>query len=388
MEKLPIIILFLSHLWVDGSLGILPVIIAKMKEVFGLSYLQAGLFMTIMNVTSSVIQPGFGYITDRFKLGWFIPVGMLWTSVIIGLIGWSPDYLSALIIVGLSGFGTAAFHPCAMTAVYLVSGTHRGLGSAVFNTGGHLGFALGPVIGSFLIFRFGLHGTIGLMFPALLLFFFIFFYSGDLLHREEVVKSNSGSDSGKGPYTVPYISITIVCLIITIRSWIYISFLTYLPMFFQTRGVHLKTGSLMLTTFLIGGAIAGLYGGHLSDQIGRRKVVAVSMILFSVITSLFLISSGPLLWVLVGASGAALLASFSVTIVMAQELLPHRLGLASGLALGLGFGTGGLGAALSGYLSDMFGLYTTFWILTLVSLLGALLAAMVKTRPQIANDGI
>jgi len=135
----------------------------------------------------------------------------------------------------------------------------------------------------------------------------------------------------------------------------------------------------MLTVFLAGGAVADLYGGHLSDKVGRRGVIAVSMLIYPVLASLMILSKGGWIWLLAGACGAALLASFAVTIVLTQELMPQYVGLASGLILGLGFGTGGLGTAFSGYLADRLGLYQVMWILALAPVLGAVLAAFIRT---------
>lgn len=158
------------------------------------------------------------------------------------------------------------------------------------------------------------------------------------------------------------------------------TFLTYLPMFFQGQGIDPKMGSMILAIFLMGGAASGLYGGYLSDRIGRRGVIAARLFLFPLFMTFMLLSNGVWLWLLAAASGAALLASFSVTVVLAQELLPRHLGLASGLVLGLAFGTGGVGTALSGYIADMIGLYQTLWFLTFVPILGALLTALIKDK--------
>lgn len=379
MERIPLLLMFLGHVWVDASQAILPVVVVKLKELFSLSYFQIGLMMAVLNLTSSVIQPVFGYISDRFSSGWFVPVGILGTALTMGLLGWSPNYPVSVLLVGLAGFGTAAFHPRAMMAVYLLSGSRRGFGAAVFSTGGNLGFALGPVIGSFLVLGFGLHATLGLVGPGLLLFLIIFYYPGDYLKRKTRVAEKSSELFNGALQTIPWVSLIAVCLIVTLRSWVYISFITYLPLFFQIQGIPLKTGSLMLTVFLLGGAVAGLYGGHLSDRLGRRRVIAVSMLIYPVLASLMILSKGLWIWLLAGASGAALLASFAVTIVLAQELLPRYLGLASGLILGLGFGTGGLGTALSGFLADKLGLYPVTWILALVPALGAVLTIFIKT---------
>jgi FSR family fosmidomycin resistance protein-like MFS transporter len=215
----------------------------------------------------------------------------------------------------------------------------------------------------------------------------IFFYRGDFLKREFRDKEKSSEDSSREPGTIPWISLIAVCLIVTLRSWVYISFITYLPMFFELQGIQLETGSLMLTAFLVGGAAAGLYGGHLSDRIGRRRVIAVSMLIYPVLASLMILSEGWWIWLLAVTSGAALLASFAVTIVQAQELMPRYVGLASGLILGLGFGTGGLGSAFSGFLADRLGLNSVMWILALAPVLGAGLAAFIRPGNREKQQG-
>lgn len=379
MEKIPLLLLFLGHVAVDTCQGTLPVVMAKLKEVFELSYFQVGVMMMLLNLTSSVIQPIFGLVSDRFRTGWFVPVGILWTAVAMGLVGWAPSYAIAALLVGFAGLGTAAFHPRAMMAVYQVSGMQRGLGAAIFSTGGNLGFALGPVIGSLLVLGVGLHATLALIPLGVLLFLAIILYQGDFLRREHLGKSPSHKKDHRNTATIPWGGLVALCLIVTVRSWVYMSTITYLPLLFQSRGIQLASGSLILTFFLVCGAAAGLYGGHLSDKAGRKIVIIGSSLIFPVLAAAMLMAEGPWLWILAGASGAALLASFSVTIVLAQELLPNNLGLASGLILGLGFGTGGLGTAFSGYLADHFGLYQTFWVLALAPLLSIALVSFIKT---------
>ena len=379
MFKTTIILMFLGHIWVDTTQGVLPIILVKFKDLFHLSYLQVGLMMMVLNLTSSVIQPVFGYISDRYNLGWVIPVGVLWTSATMGIMGWVPNYHLALVLVALSGLGTAAFHPRAMMAVYLASGTRPGLGTAIFSTGGNIGFALGPLVGSLIVLGFGLAYTPALLVPGTLLFLAIVYYSSTFPQAEHRKKADDGSvEPLPGLKTLPWVALISVFLIIAMRSWVYISFITYLPMLLESRGVPLKTGGVMLTVFLVGGALAGLYGGHLSDRIGRLRVVFFSMIIYPFLAGLMLVATGFWLWALTCLSGAALLASFSVTIVLTQELMPRRLGLASGLALGLGFGTGGLGSALTGWLADMMGLYSAAWILAIAPAAAAFLVLPVR----------
>jgi FSR family fosmidomycin resistance protein-like MFS transporter len=133
--------------------------------------------------------------------------------------------------------------------------------------------------------------------------------------------------------------------------------------------------------FLFFGALGGMLGGYLSDRVGRQQVIAVSLLTFPLLMAAALATSGPPRWILLAVAGMALLASFSVTVVFAQELLPQHLGLASGLTLGLAFGAGGLGVAMSGVMADLLGLHTSVWILVILPGLAGLLALKLRS-PQ------
>ncbi len=207
METIAILLIFLAHIWVDASQGILPVVLVELKELFSLTYFQAGLAMMVLNITSSVIQPLFGYISDLFRTGWFIPVGILWTALSMGLLGWAPSYQLCLIPLRFAGLGTAAFHPRAMMAVFLLSGSRRGFGAAVFSTGGNLGFAIGPMVGSLLVLGLGLHATLGLLPPAMLLVLIILIYPGDFLKQEDFDRIASRSAVDQGAHPIPWLSL-------------------------------------------------------------------------------------------------------------------------------------------------------------------------------------
>jgi FSR family fosmidomycin resistance protein-like MFS transporter len=375
MRSLPLFFIAAGHLVVDLSQNILPVILPLQKTAFGLTYSQAGLVATLLSFTSSMIQPIFGLLSDRWRTDWFLGVGIVWTGLFMGLTGLSPSYPLLLACVTLAGLGTAAFHPRASMEVNRISGEHRGLGMAFYTLGGNLGFALGPIFAAFLVLRGRIENTAWLLALSLPL---------ALAVHGQGVRTGAVSlhpRPGKGrmtPAQIPWLQLLVLSLLVTLRSWAYQGFVVYLPLFLQTRGLPLTTGSHLLFLFLLSGAIAGLLGGHLSDRWGRKGVIAGSLLFFSPLMLLALRTTGPWFIPLMALAGSMLLASFSVIIVYAQELLPGHLGLASGLMLGWAFGTGGLGVFISGLLADAIGLEGSTVFLALLPSLAGILALTLR----------
>jgi FSR family fosmidomycin resistance protein-like MFS transporter len=156
VRKLPIALAVLGHTVVDASQNILPVVLPLLVDRFHLTYAQVGAAAALLNISSSVIQPAFGWLSDRRSMRWFMPVGIAWTGLLMGLVGLVPSYAALLGVIVLTGTGTAAFHPIASISVAHASGHQRGLGMSFFSAGGNLGFAIGPVAAAWLLGRFGL----------------------------------------------------------------------------------------------------------------------------------------------------------------------------------------------------------------------------------------
>jgi FSR family fosmidomycin resistance protein-like MFS transporter len=370
VRKLPISLAVISHTVVDASLNILPVILPLLVDRFHLSYSQVGVAAALSSISSSVMQPAFGWVSDRWPARWFMWVGIAWTAILMGCVGLVPNYVTLLLVIFLTGLGTAAFHPIASMAVALASGAQRGLGMSFFSAGGNVGFAVGPVVAAWLVARFGLEGTAAVIAPGLLMAAVVYASRDSFVARS----SAPGSVASSPGLPIPWGRLTTLCGVITLRSWGYSGLITFIPLLLHEQGVSLHVAGWSLFVFLFFGALGGLLGGHLSDRLGRHVVIATSLLMFPVLMAMALALSGPLQWVCLATAGATLLASFSVTVVFAQELLPRRLGLASGLTLGLAFGAGGVGVALSGLLADTVGLRTSVWILLALPGIAGLLA--------------
>lgn len=370
MRKFPIALAVLSHTVVDSALNILPVVLPLLVDRFHLSYSQVGVAAALSNISSSLMQPAFGWVSDRWPTRWLMWVGIAWTGVFMGCVGLVPNYLVLLLVIFLTGVGTAAFHPIASMAVALASGHQRGLAMSFFSAGGNLGFALGPVVAAWLMARLGLSGTMAVMVPGSLMAVAMYTWRDTFVAPSRA----SGEDALAPAAPIPWGRLATLCAVITLRSWGYSGLITFIPLLLREQGVSLQLAGWSLFVFLFFGAMGGLLGGHLSDRVGRHLVIATSLLMFPILMAMALAIQGLLQWLFLAIAGAALLASFSVTVVFAQELLPRRLGLASGLTLGFAFGAGGVGVGLSGFLADALGLRTSVWILLALPGIAGLMA--------------
>lgn len=377
MRLRPLLLMVLGHTTVDSTQNILPVVLPLMQTQFGLSYAQVGLAAALLTISSSMIQPVFGWISDRWGIQWFIPAGIVWTGVLMGVLGLVPSYLAMILVLLLTGVGTAAFHPVASMAAAHASGAQRGLGMSIFSAGGNLGFAVGPILMTWLLMWFSLRGTVLLMGLGALAASVIHCYRREI----EVPFLGNRRRRAQEDAPIPWTKLSGLLVLIALRSWASSGLVVFMPLLFMQQGMALSLTGRALFVFLFFGAMGGMLGGYFSDRVGRKKVIALSLLLFPPLMGAVLALQGPMRWILLASAGAALLASNSVTVVFAQELLPQNIGLASGLALGLGFGAGGLGVGVSGVVADLLGLQSSMWGLALLPGLAGLLALRLKS-PQ------
>jgi FSR family fosmidomycin resistance protein-like MFS transporter len=376
MQILPIALMVIGHTVVDTSQSIMPVVLPLLQDQFGLNYSEVGVAAALLSISSSMVQPAFGWLSDRWPTGWFLPAGIVWTGIFMGLVGIVPNYGALLLVITLTGLGTAAFHPAASMVVAHASQAQRGLAMSFFSAGGNVGYSVGPIIAVWLLNWFQLKGTMAVAAPCVLTAAAVYLWRQEMgsprVNREVKMPQGSGC--------IPWGRLSILCLLIALRSWGYSGLMVFLPLLLHAEGVPLSVTARALFVFLFCGALGGLLGGHLSDRVGRLKVIASSLLLFPVMMALALLDRGPIGWILLAVAGMALLASFSVTVVFAQEMLPDNIGLASGLTLGLAFGMGGLGVAVSGVIADRFGLLPSIWLMLVLPGIAGLLALSLASR--------
>ena len=370
-------VLSAGHLFTDIGQGSIPAMLPFLIAKDHLSYAGASALILAATISSSVIQPLFGHISDRRSLPWLMPLGPVLGGIGVGLAGLAPSYGLTFAAVVLSGIGVAAFHPEGSRFANYVSGAKRSSGMSLFSVGGNVGFALGPALVTPLVLAFGLSGTLLIIIPTSLM--------GLVLAREmprlkgfRVALNQSGTAHAGTDAWRPFVLLAVV---IALRSFVYFGFVTFIPLYF-IHDLHTSrgTGGAALTVMLIGGAVGTLVGGRLADRFGRRSVLIGSMLVLPALIVGFLVSPPALAMAFAALAGAATIATFAVTIVMGQEFLPGRIGVASGVTIGLSIGLGGVGAPLLGLLADAHGLRSVFELMTVFPAAALLLSLTLPVR--------
>jgi len=376
-----------GHLFTDMAQGSVPALLPFLIAKDHLSYAAASALVLAATISSSIIQPVFGHLSDRRSLPWLMPLGPALGGLGIALAGIAPTYALTFAAIVVSGIGVASFHPEGSRFANYVSGSRRASGMSLFSVGGNLGFALGPVLVTPLMLVFGLPGTLFVLIPTLLMAAVLVIELPRLKgFRTDVVAGRvhrSDHPERWGPFAV-------LGGVIALRSFVYFGLVTFIPLYFvHVLGTGKALGNGALSAMLVGGALGTLLGGPLADRFGRRAVLMGSMALLPpLIVGFLLAGPGPAV-VLAAAAGAATFATFAVTIVMGQEYLPGRLGVSAGVTIGLSIGLGGVGAPLLGLLADADGLRSVFEVIAVLPLIALVLTlALPGRRPALSRLGL
>jgi FSR family fosmidomycin resistance protein-like MFS transporter len=372
-----LLILSLGHLVTDIYQGALPALLPFLKAKLSLSYTMAGFIMMASNVTSSVIQPLFGYLSDKKEKAFLLPLGCLFAGIGIALLSIPNHYLPVLFLVMVSGLGVASYHPEGYKTARFFTGDKMATGMSVFSVGGNLGFALGPIVSISIITYLGFN-FLPIMVTFSLIFVFILLFSWNSLAREkpvEMVKVESPASARKGAY----VSLFLIIGTVIMRSWTQLGLMTYIPFYYidHLKGEALYAGKLV-SVLLLGGVVGTIVGSVVADRIGHKLYLVLSMTLASILFPVIFVTDGVMLFIVLGVFGAVLISTFTVTIVMAQQLLPRNLGIASGLMVGFAIGTGGLGVTLLGVIADHFGAENALKSIMVLPVAGLLLSLLIK----------
>ena len=373
----PSLLLFLlsfGHMCTDIVQGALPAMLPYLKDKYSLSYTAAGSLLLMAHLTSSVIQPVFGYLTDRRPFPVLLAIGCLVSGIGIALVPFSPGFSWLVAFVIFMGLGTAAFPPEGFKATACIASVKRATGMSLFSVGGNLGFSIGAPAAIFLVSRYGLDGAAWLLVPAALAGVLFLPALPHIRRRISDVSARSAPPVRNGAER-PLYAVSLIVLIVIFRSWTHLGLATYIPFLYRAQlSSNPDFVATLLFLFLGAGTAGTLLGGLLADRIGHRKMVFLSMALQVPLIHLFLNAEGWAVFVLAAAVGAVIVSTFSVTIVMAQELFPRRMATAAGTIAGFAIGTGGIGVTLLGAVADRHGVPAAVHLINVLPFAGAILA--------------
>ena len=374
-----------GHVVNDMNQGAVPALLPFLIAERGLTYTAAGGIVLAATLLSSLIQPVLGHLSDRRPLPFLIPLGVLAAGGGLALAGAVTSYPATIAAILLSGAGVAAFHPESARYANYASGERRATGMSVFSVGGNLGIALGPVAIAALAGSGGVARVTWMILPAGLM--------AALLARElprlrplrpqpPHALAQAGAD---GPRWGAFSRLSGV---IVIRSLFAFGLVSFVPLYLvRVRGVPKEAAALTVTAMLLAGAIATLAGGRLADRFGRRAVLVGFLLPLAPLLVFFLRVPGLAGLASLVLIGAGTVGTYSVAVVMGQEYLPGREGIAGGVTMGLAIGIGGAGVPLLGALADRHGVAAVFPILAALPLLAAALSATLPgPRPAFRRE--
>jgi len=360
--------LVLGHAVNDTSGNLFTGLLPAFTSLFGLSYLLAGLVAMVFNITSSIMQPLFGRWFDRTQAVWLLKVGIAVNCVAMSLTGIAPNYATLLLLVGIAGLGSAAFHPPSFSTVVRSGGPARGRAMGIFLSGGNTGYFLGPLVAGLVVSTLGLPGSL-LLLP-------IGVVTAALLFRIRVGEHHGAPQTIDQTRPANMRLIALLATITAFRSIAIQSVVTFLPLYFVAEGNSILLATSIASLWLGIGVLGQLAGGHISDRIGRRPVIVASLLAGGASFYGFLNSSGPISILLLAFSGILLYASWSVIVVMSSEAAPSNVGAVTGFMLGFSVGVGGFGALGFGATADRLGLDFAFTLTIASALIGGLLALL------------
>jgi FSR family fosmidomycin resistance protein-like MFS transporter len=375
-------VLSAGHMAVDTVQGAVPALLPFLVSARGYSYAAASALVLAVTVSSSIVQPLFGLVSDRRPLAWTMPLSVALAAAGIAVAGAVDAYALTFGAIVLAGLGVAAYHPEGSRFANYVAGARRATGMSLFSVGGNAGVALGPVMVTPLVVALGLSGTLLLAVPLGLVALVLAVELPRLAAARPV--QDAQDDDQPPDQWRPFARLGAV---IAARTFVYFGLLTFVPLYYvSVLGTSPTAGNVALALLLGGGAVGTIIGGRLADRVGRRAVLVGSMAVLPGLVAAFHATRPPVSTALAALLGAATIATFSITVVMGQEYLPRRIGVASGITLGLAIGLGGAGAPVLGLVADAVGLSTTLWVIAVLPLAG--LAISLRLPPAAQDHSI
>jgi len=371
------------HVLNDMMQSIIVAIYPLLKGEFHLSFFQIGMITLTFQLTASLLQPVVGMVSDRHPMPYSLPVGMCFTLSGLLLMSVAPTYAILLLSVALIGCGSSVFHPESSRVARMASGGRYGFAQSVFQIGGNIGQALGPLLAAGIVLKIG-RARVGWFGLAALLAIVILLQVSRWYKRRIDERVTAAPAVDRPRFSPKVVRHTIaVLLALMFSKFFYLASISSYYEFYLIHqfGVSTSTAAHLLAVFLFAVATGTLIGGPLGDRIGRKWVIWFSILGTAPFT--LLLPHVDLAWTvaLSVVIGMVLASAFPAIIVYAQDMLTHRIGMVSGLFYGFSFGLGGIGAAVLGVIADHFGIVFVYQVCAFLPLLGLLAVFLPDVRP-------
>jgi FSR family fosmidomycin resistance protein-like MFS transporter len=373
-------LLALGHFVIDANQGALPAILPFLKAAHGLSYAQAGAIVLIGNLTSSVIQPAFGYLADRSARRWLLPASLCFAGLGLGLLGLAPSYPALLALILVMGMGIASYHPEGYRTATSVAGERKATALSWFSLGGNAGIAIGPPVMAVLLTAYGLPGSLAMIVPSVLMALLLVAVLPGLSRSAAAQAAARTPAPGRN---LPRAMAVLIAIVI-VRSWTSSGFSTFVPFYYvdYLGSDPLLVGPLLFV-FLGAGAVGTVIAGPLADRFGARRFMTWVLLATTPVGVLFMVTGGgPMAFVALALFGAVLVSTFTITVVLGQAYMPRSPGMASGLIVGFAVGAGGLGVTALGWMADHWGLPSALWFSALLPLAAVGLGLFLPAAPE------
>ena len=377
------------HLLNDMMQSLLPALYPMLKSTYHMSFGQIGLLTFTFQFTASLLQPMVGAMADRTPRPYSLAIGMGFSLAGLLLLAFAGNYPLLLLAAALIGTGSSVFHPESSRVARMASGGKHGLAQSVFQVGGNLGSACGPLLAAFIVLPYG-QSSVAWFSVVALLGMFVLFNVGHWYKAHGITRLKHAARTRAIEASPRRVAGAIAVLLALIFSkYFYLASITsyytfYLIGHFQQS---VRSAQLHLFVFLAAAAVGGFLGGPIGDRIGSKKIIWVSIL--GVLPFTLLLPHANLFWtsVLTVPIGLIIASAFPAIVVYAQDLLPGRTGAVAGLFFGLAFGMGSVGAAVLGKLADHFGIDAVYQICAFLPLIGLLAGFLpdVKHRELVAE---
>jgi FSR family fosmidomycin resistance protein-like MFS transporter len=386
IDRRAMTLLSTGHASVDFSGGALPALLPFLKTEFGLSYTLVAVLILASTLSSSVVQPLFGLWSDARGAVWLLPAGVAVGGIGMAAAADAPVYWLVVLLVVVSGLGTAAYHPEGSKFAAYTSGRRRASGMSLFAVGGNVGYGLGALLVTPIVVAFGLRGGWLLIVPALAVAAWLLAatpYLRSFAPDGEARVARGGENDIR--------SLVVLLVVITFRSLAWFGLITFVPLYEVSQGHSKAYGNYVFAGMLLVGAVGTLVAGPLADRIGLRTVLRGSFAVTTPLILVFLLVGGIPGAIALAGVGAAVVGTFGVTMVMAQQYLPRNIGMASGLAIGFAIGLGGVAAVFLGAIADSIDLRTSLFVSAAAPLVGLALTTLLpatgtrrRLEPEVA----